>query len=625
MWFAGLDPQKLVAIVAGVVATTVVLYLLRLRRRSIGVVFLPLWQRVLRDHDATRLISRLRRVLSWLLNTALALLIVFALSDPRTHPPSNSRHIVVLVDTSASMLASDHAGTRLDRAREALTNLIDGLGDGDQMLIAELKETVLPLSVMTHDPLVLRDAAKSLHGAHTGADWGSGIQFALDALVGKSTPELLIISDGAHATELATFEQQLAQANVLLSYVPIGQTLPNVAISAFSVRRYPLDKSRYEVMLELTNHSDEARTTRVTISGDGAPIEVNQLRLAPREQLLRFYDNLGGGNETLEATISVEGAADHLSVDNHAFALLPERKRSKVLAVSPGNTYLEAALLLDEYLDVTLIGPEDPTPEQPFDVIVLDGVDAKLGQSQGARLYLNPPAQVSPAPHNKRITDFGFDTWDRKSPLLAFIAPENIQVIEGNSFRPQSGDRVVGASELGPFLVEGKRDDHRFVALGFDPRKSDMVLRVAWPLFLLNCIQHLAQRDGADYSSFATGDVWRVPVPAGLATVTLNGPMGTRPVHPSRTGLLTYAGEFAGFYELVGNDETRLARFAANLNDTVESNLTVVDTLNVGSLQSAPPAGFKAHTRREWWVLLVLGALVGLFIEWFTYHRRVTV
>lgn len=625
MWFAGLDSKQLGMLVSAVVATTILLYLLRLRRRSLGVVFLPLWQRVLRDNDATRLLSRLRRVLSWLLNTALALLVAFALSDPRTYPPSNSRHIVVLVDTSASMLAADGAGTRLDRAREVLTTLIDGLGDDDQMLIAELRETVLPLSVMSADPLVLRHAAQNLRGAHTGADWGSGVRFALDALVGRSTPELLIISDGAHVSDLGSFEAELTQANVRLSYVPIGQTLPNVAISAFSVRRYPLDKSRYEVMLELTNHSDEARTTRVTISGDGAPIEVNQLRVAPREQLLRFYGNLGGGNETLEATITVEGGADHLSVDNHAFALLPERKRSRVLAVTPGNTYLEAALLLDEYLDVTLIGPQDAVPEDAFDVIVLDGVVPPLENTRGARLYLNPPAQGSPVPHNKRITDFGFDTWERKSPLLAFIAPENIQVLEGNSYRPQTGDKVVGASELGPFLVEGKRDDYRFVALGFDPRKSDMVLRVAWPLFLLNCIQHLAQRDGTDYSSFATGEVWRVPVPPGLATVSLNGPMGTRIVHPSRTGVLTYLGELAGFYELITQDDTRLSRFAANLNAPSESDLAVADTLSFGSKQSAPPEGFKVHTRREWWVILVLSALVGLFIEWFTYHRRITV
>jgi Ca-activated chloride channel homolog len=625
MWFSGLDPKRLVLLAVSVVTATAILYLLRLRRRSLRVAFLPLWQRVLSEHDASRLLSRLRRILSWLLNTALALMLVLAMGEPRTYPPSNRRHLVVLVDTSASMLAVFGAGTRLEHARTELDKLIDGLGDDDQMMIAQLAQTVLPLSTMSSDRAVLRSAASELQGVHTGADLRAGIQFGLDVLAGKSEPEILVISDGAYRQELTELEARMNQDKVRLSYVPVGTDLPNVAISAFSVRRYPLDKSRYEVMLELSNHSDAGQTTRVTIAGDGLPIEVSQIHLAPREVLLRFYDNLGGGNETLEASITVEGNSDHLSVDNHAFALLPERRRSKVLAISPGNTYLEAALLLDEYLDVTLIAPGETLPHDAFDVLVIDGVDIDLGRTPGARLYLNPTKKTTPVSLGRALTEFGFDTWNRKSPLLSFIAPENIQVMTGNALQPQPGDQVIGASELGPFLLEGTRDNYHFVALGFDPRNSDMVLRVAWPLFLLNCVQHLAQRDGSDYSSFATGDVWRLPVQASSASLLLRGPTGTRTVHPSQAGVLTYVGETAGFYEILDQRENRLYRFAANLNDARESELRVEPHLTLGSHTSERPAGFRPHTRREWWAILVLVALVMWVLEWFSYHRRVTV
>lgn len=625
MWLAGLDATRLWLLSALVLVTTVVLYLLRPRRRGLGVAFLPLWERVLRDHEASRLLSRFRRVLSWLISTALALMLVLAMGDPRSYPPTNSRHVVVLVDTSASMSALHDGVTRLDQARKELQRLIEGLGDNDQMMVVGLAQTVLPLSTMSSERQVLHDAAKALRFVHTEASVEAGLQFSLDALASKSAPEIVLLSDGAHTQELEGLEPRLRAANVGLRYMPIGTTAGNVAISAFSVRRYPLDKSRYEVMLELTNHSDDAQTARATILGDGLPIEVNQLRLAPREVLLRFYDNLGGGNETLEAQIDVEAHGDHLPVDNRAFALLPERKRSKVLAITEGNTYLEAALLLDEYLDVTLLEPTATIPAEAFDVIVLDGVTADLSRTSGHRLYLNPSAKDSPVPVAKTITDFGFDTWNRKSPLLAFIAPENIQVLEGVSFRVQAPDQVIGASELGAFLVEGTRADHRFVALGFDPRKSDMVLRVAWPLFLLNCIQHLAQRDGSDYSSFATGEVWRLPVPPGTGKTSVIGPTGTRAVYPSRSGVLTYAGDMAGFYELQDENAVRLSRFAANLQAKGESDLAVEPQLSVGTLSSTAPEGLEPRTRRQWWVVLVVCALLTLIVEWFTYHRRVTV
>jgi Ca-activated chloride channel family protein len=43
--------------------------------------------------------------------------------------------------------------------------------------------------------------------------------------------------------------------------VPVGKSGKNVAITGFSVRRYPLDKSRYEVMLEVTNTNEEPWTS----------------------------------------------------------------------------------------------------------------------------------------------------------------------------------------------------------------------------------------------------------------------------------------------------------------------------------------------------------------------------
>ena len=39
-----------------------------------------------------------------------------------------------------------------------------------------------------------------------------------------------------------------------------------------------------------------------------------------------------------------------------------------MLVVTPGNTYLEAALLLDEYLDVTEVAPSAYPPAGAFDV-----------------------------------------------------------------------------------------------------------------------------------------------------------------------------------------------------------------------------------------------------------------
>ena len=40
-------------------------------------------------------------------------------------------------------------------------------------------------------------------------------------------------------------------------FSPVGERWKNVGITAFSVRRYPFDRDRYEVMIELTSASPD--------------------------------------------------------------------------------------------------------------------------------------------------------------------------------------------------------------------------------------------------------------------------------------------------------------------------------------------------------------------------------
>ncbi len=639
MFFAGLTASTLAAIGGGVAALTVLLYILKLRRRPVAVPFSPIWQRVLQDKQTTHLFSQLKRWLSLLLQLVLVGLLVLALGDPRLGASwTESRNIVVLVDGSASMQAYDVQPSRVEVARRELSKLIDGISGADRMLVAQMGPSPHPLSTMTDNAAELRRAAQGLRATDTRADFGRALRFAVDSLRGLSKPEIVVISDGALGdTEVEARSAGLG--DVKLSYVPVGSFSEgrgsrNVAITQFSVRRYPLDKSRYEVLLELTNTTDEPVKTTLTLLGDGVVVDVTTLALGPGERLPRIYGDLAGASKTLEAKVELltdpndAEAKDELAADNHAYALMPERRRVAVLVVSAGNTYLQAALLLDEYLDVTLVEPGQPLPSGRFDVTILDGVAPELRADHGALLYLDPPADGAPIGHarEKPISDFGFDTWDKKSPLLSFIAPENIQVTTGHALSPGDGDKVVGASEKGPILVSGKRGGQPFVALGFDARNSDFVLRVAWPLFLLNTIQNFASEDVRYLSSFRTGEVWNIPAPDGLELANLKTPSGETLTLPVKNGYATIFGDTAGFYELQDQAGQALHPFAANLINLEESQITPVAELRVGAEAKAGSVeGFTPGVRRELWLSLVIAVAALSLIEWFSYHRRVTV
>jgi hypothetical protein len=628
MQLTGLPLQQLLMIGGVAAAFTVALYILKMRRRAVAVPFAPLWRRVLKDQDATSLFSQLKRLLSLLLQLLLLLLLVLALGDPRpAEALLEGRNVVVLLDASASMQATDVVPSRLDAAREKVRTLARGLSGADRMLIAQMDATVTPLSTLTNEVSDLEAALAKLHPTEARADFPRALRFAADTLRGVTRPEIVVVSDGALG-EAHDALGDVHLGDIKLSALKVGERGKNVAVTNFSVRRYPLDRSRYEVMLEVTNTHDEPADVELSLLGDGELVDVTRLKLAPRERLPRFYPNLSGASRTLEARLrNADGGHDDLPADDRAYALLPERRRVRVQCVTPGNTYLEAALLLDEYLDVTTVTPARYPAQGSFDVTIFDGAPPRYLEGSGAALYLAPSGEHAPFKLGKELTDYGFDGWEKKHPLLRWLVLDAIGVARGHELLPEESDKVVAWSDDGgkkrPLLLSGRRDGHRVVGLGFDPRESDIVLRIAWPLLLLNTINDFIEEDARYLSSFRTGEVWKIPAPPGASTVRVEGPGGLIrevPVHDGRAVML---GQRAGFYKATAPGSE--FHFAANLSDSFESTLAPAAEIKVDNRAAGEVSGFTVGVRREFWIYLLAIAVLLSTLEWITYHRRVTV
>jgi Ca-activated chloride channel homolog len=645
MNFTGIDPSTLLRAGAALAAVVVVFYILKLRRRPIAVPFGPLWQKVLRDKEATSLFSQLKRLLSLLLQLALLALLLLALGDPRPAVnESDGRHVVVLIDGSASMKAIDGDGlpafdaqaddtpatTRLDAGKEKIREVIRGLGGSDRMLIAQLDAAVTPLSTMTGEVSDLEEALDAVRALDVRADYARGLRFAVDSLTGLSSPEIIVVSDGA----LGEPSDGLGPVDIgdaKLSYLKVGNGSRNVAISGFSVRRYPLDKSRYEVLLEVINTSAEPADVDLELYGDGELTDIVSLRLEGEETLSRFYPNLSGADKTLEARIRLKNDRDLLPADDHAYALLPERRRARVQVVTSGNMYLEAALLLDEYLEVTTVAPAEFPAPGAFDVTIFDGVTRPLVAEAGHVLYLNPdddkhtPFKLKDEIKSDKRYTLGFDEIDDKHPIVRHVVLGDINIARGRALEGGEDAKAVAKSFKGTLLLSGRSAGRKYVALGFDIRESDLPLRVAWPLLLLNTINSFIEEDSDYISSYTTGDVWSIPASAGLETARLELPSGDSVRIPIKNGRAVFLGQEAGFYELVLAEGEESIMFAANLSNPLESAIAPADSLAVGERASDEVSGFEIGVRHEYWIYLLALVLAVTAIEWLTYHRRLTV
>src|SRR5262245_20371764 len=109
----------------------IALYFLKLRRLPLVVPSTYLWTRAIEDLHVNSLWQRLRQSLLLLLQLLLIALIAFTLLRPGwSGTKLEGKRFVFLIDTSASMGATDIAPSRLDVAKRQAIELLDQMEPG---------------------------------------------------------------------------------------------------------------------------------------------------------------------------------------------------------------------------------------------------------------------------------------------------------------------------------------------------------------------------------------------------------------------------------------------------------------------------------------------------------------
>ncbi len=169
-----------------------------------------------------------------------------------------------------------------------------------------------------------------------------------------------------------------------------------------------------------------------------------------------------------------------------------------MLAVTAGNRYLEAALLLDETLDVDRVTPSAFRSADGYDVAIFDSfVPAEPPHTASFFLASHPAHGDFPFAVRGRVERPYFDTLARDDQLLRFTSLRDVNVARALLLQAHVDDQVVASFGKTPLIVRGKRDGVPLLALAFDVRESDLPLRVAWPLLLLQGIEQLAAAPGS--------------------------------------------------------------------------------------------------------------------------------
>jgi hypothetical protein len=697
MTLLGLTLQQLAIAFGAVGGAVTILYILKLRRRRVHVPFAKLWDRILKEKESTSLFRRLKRLLSLLLQLAFLFLLTAALGDPRLSAEVlEGRTVILLLDASASMKATDGAeGTRLATARIKAKEIVRGMSGADTLMLVRMDAQVTPLSGFEGDEKALLKLLEGVEASDTRADVARALKFCADALRERKNPQLVLIGDGAYPEAVldrvkldersgkpvaaAPSEARKGPASrpsassakkpveeidwidlrgVTVRFVGVGKSADNLGIVAFNARRYSRNKLSFEIFLEVVNYRDKPAEADLQILVDGQVADLQRLSLKAGEKARYTCDpeeGKGGGGakrkpwcqlassgELLEARLQTPGATeetpaalDAFPVDDRAYALLPKQRKQQILLVTRGNLYLEGALLLDDNLEVTKLRPENYTiaEARKADAVVFDGFFPKDPPGRHF-LLLNPPEKGCPFPVAGQLKTPLITEHDSKHPVMRWVTLKDVNIGAATRFGIEAGVQSLASSFRAPLIVAREEAGLKSVAIGFDISRSDLPLRIAFPILVINSLDWFSGQGDSLIVSYRTGQTWAVPLgfleegAAPPAEVAVREPGGKELKLPVQDGKVFIYGSTAGAYAISapgpGGSKHRQT-IAGNLADFDESRIKPGRELKIGGRALEDPTGFGIALRREIWVYLLLAAFGLILIEWLTYNRRLTV
>jgi len=607
--------SPLAFLLAGLSVPLLLLYFLKVRRREMTVSSLLLWDSALRDREASTFFQRLQRDPLLILQLLALIALTVALARPAINVTGHgNKRVAIVMDSSASMKATDVSPSRFVQAQRAALSLLGRLGQGAEVMVidAGVQPRVLVPFTREHDHVA--SAIRGMQARDLPNRLGEGIRTARALVSSDPRAEIHVFTDGAHP------EAAKGQGDdVRVRWVGVGQRSHNVGITSLAVRRNYFGTFNSQAFMSVANFSAEPQTFSLTLTLDGETLAEKTLTLEPavRRAVVVPFTDPGGGVVRLKLNVS-----DDLEADDVAYAVLPPPRQIAVLLVSPGNLFLEKALKTDPQVKLEVKKPEDyQGGMESADVVVVDTTSpARIGNGRFVLVNTVPsdvPLEVLGRLDNPVIMD-----WDRTHPIMRQLDFAKVTIEDAMRVRPLAAGKTLVEAVGGPLIYTVEERERKAVFFGFDLFKTDFPLRVAFPLMLSKSLRWLHPA-GLDQTSLQlmTGQPILLPVEHGVTTATVTTPSGRRVKAQVTRGVASFAEtDEVGIYTVsTARGETRVA---VNLMNAEESDLTPhpLPAFVEGARAEAP----SVPIQRELWPFLVLIALALFGVEGLLYWRRQT-
>jgi len=562
----------------------VILYFLKLRRRTVEVSTTLLWKKAIQDLQANAPFQKLRKNILLLLQLLVLGAVLLALAQPRSTAESlGGRRLVLMIDRSASMSSTDDATlrSRLELAKEQTleqiaqmqqAEIFGGSAKADEAMVIAFDANAEILAQFTSDQAALRAAVESITPTDgpsamvdafklaqaqrprktitdTPAEGGPTTSIEAEGLTSGPPLEFHLFSDG----RVAGLDEVDPREDDSFEYHAVGSpTATNIALIGLRAERGYEDPTKVSIYVGLQSTDTIVRNVDVELGIDGVgvagiktvPVPAATTPVAAPEGTRPTPSQSGVVFELTRpqgflATVSLRTgdnvAGDVLRADNLGWLVVPPARQSSVAVVTRGNLFITTALAglplarLDtlspaEYESLVADGRADR-----YDVFVFDGYlpesIASGNPPPGRYLILN----AVPAPPFG-VEDLGATgpsailDWSRTHPVMRDLSLDALRLAQGRAVRVPEGSSAVVLAQTpdSPAILELGSADARAILVPFDVAQSNWPFDVGFVVFLASALDYLALDSAA---AIEMGGSQRQFLPGQVLTTRL--PAGT--------------------------------------------------------------------------------------------------
>jgi hypothetical protein len=303
---------------------------------------------------------------------------------------------------------------------------------------------------------------------------------------------------------------------------------------------------------------------------------------------------------------AIQSQNDALALDDVAFDYLPVQRKMRTLLVTRSHGFLETLLKLDDHVDLSVTDPAGFHESSAVDAYIFDRFAPAVAPARPALVIGAPTApwlkNPAGAVQHPQVT-----AWSAEHPVAQYVSLQDVSIERAARIDAGNLTVIAGAKET-PLIVAS--ENPKWILTTFDLEASDFPFHVAFPIFMENVLAWFAGEPLALKRNPGTIDL-------SLANAQVRAMDGSVVPSDEQLGKTVFEAKGPGIYTAVKGDQ--------HLNVAVNITNPAVSDVNRSLFKSETPSTsphYRLH--RELWFYMLAAACLLIAVEWYTYHRRMT-